>query len=137
MFRFTTTHLEIEDFPAIQEAQAKEFVAGPAKAGGAVIATGDFNSAGDGSTTTTYANLTRSAFRDAWNTNPGDSGYSCCQNDTLTNLTSAFASQIDLVLTHGASHARDAKLVGDSPFQATAPSWPSDHAGLVATVRLH
>lgn len=137
VFRLTTTHLEIEDFPAIQEAQAQEFLAGPAKAGGAVIAMGDFNAAADGSTTTTYANLTRSYFRDAWNTNPGDLGYSCCQNDTLTNPTSAFASRIDLVLTHGASDALDATLVGDSPFQATAPLWPSDHAGLVATVRLH
>ncbi len=137
VFRFATTHLEIEDFPEVQVAQAREFLAGPAKAGGAVVAAGDFNSAADGSTTTTYANLTKAYFRDAWDTNPGDPGYSCCQSDTLTNQTSAFASRIDLVLTHGASNARDAKLVGDLPFQATAPLWPSDHAGLVATVRLH
>jgi endonuclease/exonuclease/phosphatase family metal-dependent hydrolase len=136
-FRFVTTHLEIEDSPAIQEAQAREFLAGPAKAGGAVIAAGDFNSAADGSTTTTYANLTKAYFRDAWDTDPGDPGYSCCQSDTLTNQTSAFASRIDLVLTHGASSALDAKLVGDLPFQATAPLWPSDHAGLIATIRLH
>jgi endonuclease/exonuclease/phosphatase family metal-dependent hydrolase len=134
-FRFATTHLEIEQAPAIQEAQGNEFLAGPAK-GGAVIAAGDFNSAADGSTTATYANLTKSWFRDAWDTNPGDPGLSCCQIDTLTNLTSAYTSRIDLVLTHGASRAIDAKLVGDSPFQPTAPFWPSDHAGLVVTIRL-
>ncbi len=135
-FRFVTTHLEIEDSPAIQEAQARELLAGPAKAGGAVIAAGDFNSAADGSTTATYANLTKAYFRDAWDTNPGIPGYSCCQIDTLTNPTSAYASRIDLVLAHGASRALDAHLVGNAPFEATAPLWPSDHAGLVATVRL-
>jgi endonuclease/exonuclease/phosphatase family metal-dependent hydrolase len=136
-FRFVTTHLEIEQSPVVQEAQAKEFLAGPAKAGGAVIAAGDFNSAADGSTTATYANLTKAWFRDAWDTNPGDPGFSCCQSDTLTNATSTFASRIDLVLTHGASIALSAKLIGDTPFQAAPPLWPSDHAGLVATVRLH
>jgi len=135
-FRFVTTHLEIEQSLAIQEAQGREFLDGPAKTGGAVIAAGDFNSAADGSTTATYANLTRAYFRDAWDTNPGDPGYSCCQIDTLTNPVSAYTSRIDLVLTHGASRALDAKLIGNVPFQATAPLWPSDHAGVVATVRI-
>ena len=34
-FRFVNTHLEVEGFPATQEAQAREFLAGPAKAPGA------------------------------------------------------------------------------------------------------
>jgi endonuclease/exonuclease/phosphatase family metal-dependent hydrolase len=135
-FRFVTTHLEIEDFPAVQEAQAREFLAGPAKTGGAVIAAGDFNSAADGSTSKTYANLTKAYFQDAWATNPGDPGYSCCEIDTLSNATSELTSRIDLVLTHGPSRTMEAHLVGNTPFQATAPLWPSDHAGLVATVRL-
>ena len=73
-FHFANTHLEVENFASVQEAQGREFLAGPAKAGGAVIATGDFNSAADGSTTTTYADLTKSYFKDAWDTNPGRSG---------------------------------------------------------------
>jgi endonuclease/exonuclease/phosphatase family metal-dependent hydrolase len=135
-FRFVTTHLEIEDSSAIQEAQAREILAGPARFAGAVIAAGDFNSAADGSTTKTYAILTKAYFADAWDTNPGDPGYSCCQSDTLTNSTSALASRIDLVLTHGAARALDSHLVGNAPFQVTAPLWPSDHAGVVARVRL-
>ena len=43
-FRFITTHLEVESFPTVQEAQGREFLAGPANTDGAVIATGDFNS---------------------------------------------------------------------------------------------
>ena len=77
-FRFVNTHLEVEDFAATQEAQAAEFLAGPARAPGAVIATGDFNSdaepAPTDETTTTYADLTASWFKDAWWVNPGDPG---------------------------------------------------------------
>ena len=136
-FRFANTHLETEADPVVQEAQAREFLAGPAKAGGAVIAVGDFNSAADGSTTSTYAILTKSYFDDAWDLNRGDPGFSCCQNETLTNPTSELNSRIDLVLTHAASRALDANLIGDAPFEATPPFWPSDHAGVVATLRVH
>jgi endonuclease/exonuclease/phosphatase family metal-dependent hydrolase len=136
-FKFATTHLETEEVASIQEAQGQEFLAGPAKGGGAVIAVGDFNSAADGSSTSTYAMLTKSWFADAWAVNPGDPGFSCCQNATLTNSASLLNERVDLVLIHGAARAVEAYLVGDSPFQATPPLWPSDHAGLVATVRIH
>ena len=94
-FRFVNTHLEVESFRATQEAQAREFLAGPAKAPGAVIATGDFNSAADPATTdeptATYAALTRSWFDDAWAVNGGDPGLTCCQNSPLTNPQSQLA----------------------------------------------
>lgn len=133
-FRFVTTHLETEDYPAVQEAQGQEFLAGPAKARGTVIATGDFNSAADGSTTTTYASLTK-RFKDAWWVNHGRRGYTCCQNGTLSNPTSELATRIDLILTRGAC-VRSAYVVGARPFQKVPPFWASDHAGVVATVRL-
>ena len=136
-FRFVNTHLEVEDFAAKQEAQAREFLAGPANTEGAVIATGDFNSAADGSTTTSYADLTESWFKDAWWTNPGDPGYTCCQVSALNNPESRLRSRIDLILTHGPARTLSAEVVGEEPFQATAPLWPSDHAGVVATLRLH
>ena len=136
-FHFANTHLEVENFASVQEAQGREFLAGPAKAGGAVIATGDFNSAADGSTTTTYADLTKSYLKDAWDTNPGNPGLTCCQNSPLTNPTSQLTSRIDLVLTHAASSANSASVIGNTPFQATPPFWPSDHAGVVASVRVH
>lgn len=133
-FRFVNTHLEVEGFAAVQEAQAQEFLAGPAKSRGRVIATGDFNSAADGSTTTSYASLTE-RFRDAWWVNGSRKGYTCCQNGTLTNPTSQLASRIDLVLTRGAKTDK-AWVVGKSPFQAVPPLWASDHAGVVAVVKL-
>jgi endonuclease/exonuclease/phosphatase family metal-dependent hydrolase len=136
-FTFVSTHLEIEDFAPVQEDQGREFLAGPAKAGGAVIAAGDFNSAADGSTTSVYADLTKSWFTDAWALNRRNPGLSCCQDPLLTNGTSHLHSRIDLVLTHGASRAVEAHLVGTAPFRAVPPLWPSDHAGLVATIRIH
>ena len=135
-FRFVNTHLETEDFPDAQEAQAAEFLAGPAR-GGQVIATGDFNSAADGSRTTSYAQLTAPpAFTDAWMVNQGDEGLTCCRNSTLTNPVSAFSSRIDLILTRGPIRTLSAEVVGDKPVQAIPPFWPSDHAGVVATVRI-
>lgn len=135
-FRFVNTHLETEDFPEVQEAQAAEFLAGPAK-GGQTIAVGDFNSAADGTSTTSYAQLTApAAFTDAWSVNPGDDGFTCCQNDSLTNPVSALKSRIDLILTRGPIRALSAEVVGATPFQASPPFWASDHAGVVATVSI-
>jgi endonuclease/exonuclease/phosphatase family metal-dependent hydrolase len=130
-FRFVDTHLETEDAPAVQEAQAAEFLAGPGSPKGNVIVTGDFNSAADGSTTSTYALLT-SKYRDAWNVHRDGPGLSCCQNETLTNYPSQLATRIDLVLMHGAIASRRAILVGATPFESTPPLWASDHAGVVA-----
>jgi endonuclease/exonuclease/phosphatase family metal-dependent hydrolase len=139
-FRFVTTHLEVEDFAAVQEAQAAEFLAGPAHADGPVIATGDFNSAADPATTTTptstYGALTRSWFTDAWTVNGNDPGVTCCQSGTLTNPVSALQTRIDLVLTHGAVRAESARVVDDHLIASTPPLWPSDHAGVVAVLDL-
>jgi len=134
-FTFVDTHLETEASPQVQEAQAAEFLAGPGKPTGNVIVTGDFNSAADGSTTTTYASLT-SEYRDAWLVNKNDPGLSCCENETLTNYPATLTSRIDLVLMHGWVRSKAAKLVGNVPFEMTPPLWASDHAGVVARLRL-
>lgn len=135
-FRFVNTHLETEDFPDVQEKQAREFLAGPARKRGTVFAVGDFNSAADGSTTETYRMLTRWPFRDAWRANRHSKGFTCCQNSGLSNEVSELSSRIDLVLIKGWVWARSAQVVGDEPFQKTAPVWPSDHAFVKAVIRL-
>jgi endonuclease/exonuclease/phosphatase family metal-dependent hydrolase len=145
-FRFADTHLETEAAPAVQEAQAAEFLAGPGK-GGTIVATGDFNSASDGSTTGTYAQLTAPGkFRDAWDEAQLGPGSSCCQESNtpplapgaLNNPVSTLQTRIDLILSRGAarSDGDEAELVGDTPFQATPPFWPSDHAGVVGVLHL-
>jgi endonuclease/exonuclease/phosphatase family metal-dependent hydrolase len=146
-FRFVDTHLETEESPLVQEAQAAEFLAGPGR-GGTIVATGDFNSAADGSTTGTYARLTAPGkFRDAWNEAKLGPGRSCCQESNavpllapgqLNNPVSTLATRIDLILSRGAarSHGDEAELIGAAPFQGAPPFWPSDHAGVVSVLHL-
>ncbi len=134
-FHLSSTHLETANVPVVQEAQATEFLAGPARGRGTDIALGDFNSAADGSTTHTYAALTK-RFRDAWLVND-DPGLTCCQDQKLTNPTSKLAIRIDLVLSRRGAKTVEAHQVGVTPFQPSPPLWPSDHAGVVATLRLH
>jgi hypothetical protein len=130
-FRFALTHLETEAAPAVQEAEAVEFRAA-VKAPGNVLAVGDFNSASDGSQTASYAFLTSDYFRDA----AAGVGPTCCQTGTLADPVSHLATRIDLVLTHGSLLPAGAVKVGAAPFEAKAPYWASDHAGVVATLRL-
>jgi endonuclease/exonuclease/phosphatase family metal-dependent hydrolase len=137
-FRFVDTHLETEESPLVQEAQAAEFLAGPGK-GGTIVATGDFNSAADGTTTGSYALLTAPGrFRDAWDESQLGVGWSCCQESALANPVSALETRIDLILSRGAarSYGNEAELIGDTPFQESPPFWPSDHAGVVSVLHL-
>ena len=133
--------------PLKRTVPARPFSARSSKAkGGTVIAVGDFNSAADGSTTTSYAQLTAPGrFRDAWDETQLGSGFSCCQASNtpplapgaLNNPVSTLQSRIDLILSRGGvrSDGGSAVLVGDAPFQGVPPFWPSDHAGVVATFR--
>jgi endonuclease/exonuclease/phosphatase family metal-dependent hydrolase len=146
-FHFVNTHLETEESPLVQEAQAAEFLAGPAR-GRTTIATGDFNSAADGSTTGSYALLTAPGkYRDAWDESQLGPGSSCCQESDLipalapgqlNNPASTLKTRIDLILSRASarSNGHEAELIGDTPFQAEAPYWPSDHAGVVANLHL-
>jgi endonuclease/exonuclease/phosphatase family metal-dependent hydrolase len=134
-FRFVVSHLEVADFAAIQEDQARELVKGPLRTLRPVVLVGDFNSAADGSTTRSYAILLKALFADAWWTNLRQHGFTCCQAPDLKNATSALNERIDLVLVRLALPT-SAKLVGDTPIGATQPIWASDHAAVVATVLL-
>jgi endonuclease/exonuclease/phosphatase family metal-dependent hydrolase len=133
-FRFVDTHLEVEDFPAVQQAQAAELLAGPMRPGRALIAVGDFNSAADGSTTAAYDQLTRLWLQDL--VPSPDPSYTCCQNGLLINPVSQLTQRIDLVLTHGAAHGIEAHLDTGAIADGGPPFWASDHAGVVATVEV-
>lgn len=138
-FRFFNTHLETESpAPAIQVAQGAEALAIVNTSPLPVIAVGDFNSDAGGSTTPTYANLIAGGLVDAWPAATRNApGPTCCQNELLTNPVSENATRIDLVLTKGDWQAKKAAQVGAKPFRgAPAPLWASDHAGVVAELKL-
>ncbi len=147
-FTFANAHLEVDDGnPAgaagAQFAQAFELRTALEGAQLPLVLVGDFNSRADGSGTeistpiftgTTYELLT-TTYTDAF-VDAGVEGNTCCQNADLANTSSDLNSRIDLVLYRGSVDATAADIVGDERTDLGGPQWPSDHAGVVATLRI-
>ena len=140
--RFVATHLEAFDeqlglsFPIFRFAQATELLQGPANTALPVVLAGDFNADAENPTDPTYQLLLSAGFTDAWKvTHPDEPGYTWPL--FLVNpfeYVSPF-QRLDLVLTRGAVEATKADLVGERDVTPQRPM-PSDHAGVVATLRL-
>lgn len=61
----------------------------------------------------------------------------CCHDDDLLNDTVDFDSRIDHILSKGRVQRVNARRTGDDPALRTpAGLWPSDHAGVVSTLRV-
>ena len=135
--RVVNAHFEAFDpFEVVRAAQAQELLAGPLDTDLPVVLLGDFNSrAPDG---VAYGLLVGAGFTDVWSAvHPTVPGPTCCHAADLRNEEPTLTSRIDLVLISDGVRPRDAHLVGVDP-DARTPSglWPSDHAGVVATVML-
>jgi endonuclease/exonuclease/phosphatase family metal-dependent hydrolase len=145
-FRMINTHLEIAEFELVQVLQAEELLTTAAVTPLPVIMVGDFNSSavpGQPFDTATYDILTAAGFRDTWKLTQPAFGYTCCQAADLRNDPSTLSSRIDLVLYRGRLKAVETDIVGEEPGDRTEPLppelvglWPSDHAGMVATLRI-
>jgi len=102
---------------------------------------GDFNVTADSGldpTFATYQLLIGAGLIDLWPQQRGfDPGFTCCQDAALLNPVSQLSHRIDLVLYRGNFSPLDIVLVGNTPADRTPSGrWPSDHAGLVATLRI-
>jgi len=135
-FRFITTHLDGFS-PAVAAQQEQEVLDGPAATHLPVVTVGDFNSV---TTDPAYGEAVAAGFTDEWDAaNPGDPGLTCCQvpPDSIVNPVSNLQSRIDYVFARGPFAPLDLHLVGADPSARTASGlWPSDHAGLVATLEI-
>jgi endonuclease/exonuclease/phosphatase family metal-dependent hydrolase len=140
MIRFFNTHLEVESgaFAPLQVAQGNEVIALLNASPYPVVAVGDYNSPTDGSATPTYANLLNAGYTDVWPlVTIGDPGLTAGISSDLLGPVSALRTRIDLALFKGPITAVSAYLVGNKESDRTPSGLlPSDHAGLVATVRL-
>jgi endonuclease/exonuclease/phosphatase family metal-dependent hydrolase len=136
-FRFINTHLEA--FSAFHRfAQSNELLAGPANTSLPVTLVGDLNShPAETGTFLAYANLIGAGFVDTWTqANPSDPGFTCCNAADLLNPTPTHTVRIDHVLTRPSVEVFKSKVVGvDQDNRTPSGLWPSDHAGVVSTLR--
>lgn len=154
-YRFVTTHLEpatpppgdvVPQLEQIQLAQLGDLLGFVGGTSDAVILVGDFNSAADGSTTASYAQLLEAGFVDSWTVGrPRGDGFTANQDPDLLNADSQLFQRIDFVFYRDEFTAErgkirgavQAKVVGADPADKTPSGlWPSDHAGVSVTLRL-
>jgi endonuclease/exonuclease/phosphatase family metal-dependent hydrolase len=131
-FRFVTTHLETS--APINVAQAAELVQAVGTPLPAVVV-GDFNAAtGDPA----YAALVNdvTALHDAWVDLGAPAGPTCCHDAAVSDPAALPGRRVDLVLHRGGFVPRGASVVGADPASMRDGLWPSDHAGVVATLEL-
>jgi endonuclease/exonuclease/phosphatase family metal-dependent hydrolase len=132
------------DYELLRFAQASElaYVISQSPVPG-VILTGDLN---DVPGSPLYGVLAGAGLRDLWAAlRPGVAGYSCCHAADLSNTLPMLDERIDYVWTMGLDGPSGRPqgqigLTGNTPSALLAGAygsiWPSDHAGVVATVLL-
>ena len=135
--RFANTHLEA--FSAdVRNAQARELAAALAPSRHPVVLVGDLNSRPDDAAGA-YGTFQGAGYADAWVAVHGpEGGFTSGQSELLDNVPSLIDHRIDYVLYQpGHVWALAAEVVGEELGDRTpAALWPSDHAGVVATLRL-
>ena len=135
--RVVSTHLEALS-SVIQELQADELIDWSGNTHLPIIFIGDFNSNAVGTGTKTYTKLKDVDFIDAWSLKGKGTGFTCCQADDLLNQNSSLTERIDLVMFRGNFEVKDIGIVGNSQNDHTITGlWPSDHAGVVANLKLN
>lgn len=147
--RFINTHLEVQMFEPTQLAQTQELIETFADETIPVIMVGDFNSAANHDApqtqkTGSYRAFRNAGFADIWLRQAGSvGGVTCCQAADLTNSVSELGQRLDLVLVRWGSAGFGGKsfmeVIGEEQadrieVQAGLTLWPSDHAGVVATL---
>lgn len=140
----TSTHLEAgrnPGLPTLRAAQAYEIVSSLGTRSPAILL-GDLN---DDEGSPMYQVVTGAGFRDMWREmRPGVAGLTCCHVEDLSNASAndAFDQRIDYVFTRGLQFRNDKLLGSVSLLGANASDridgrlWPSDHAGVLASVLL-
>ena len=137
-FRFVNTHLEAFGEDTIREAQAKELFAagGPLVTDKQVILVGDLNSGTEARHN--IHDTDQLAFSALLGFGMNDNGavQSCCYSD-IFDPTQVFDHTVDHVLTKPALKTKRAFVTGNDPGERTPSGlWPSDHGGVVSTLKL-
>jgi hypothetical protein len=138
--RFITTHLDaLAPGGAVSGPQARELLAGPASTSLPVVLAGDMNS-GPQFSPAAYNAFLAGGLTDTWTAaGLGAPPLTCCHlapNDLASDPNATYSEDDDHVFTGGKLRVLDEHLVGNTaPNPPPAPFiWPSDHAGMVATL---
>ena len=139
-FRFVTTHLEAYS-PQVAEQQMDEILDGRLRSKTRqAILVGDFNS--DPKSTGTDdrgAERAPSAYQaaiEAGFKNPLRRRETCCFAEDLRTTTEQLDSWIDHVVVRPKVRSISSTIVGSKTTERVEGLWPSDHAGIVSTLRL-
>lgn len=141
-FRFITTHLDaLAPGGAVSGPQAQELLAGPAHTSLPVVLSGDMNS-GLTSSPAAYEAFVAGGLSDTWTAaGLGAPPLTCCHlapNDLVSDPNDTYTEDLDHIFTRGDLSVANEHLVGN--LAPTKPPisfiWPSDHAGMVATLRI-
>jgi endonuclease/exonuclease/phosphatase family metal-dependent hydrolase len=131
-FQFVSTHLD-GGLTSAEPLEAEEILKALGTTGQPQLVVGDFNATPSDlcvGLPCGPAELLAAGF-----TNTGAAlGPTCCQSPDLSNTVSILNREYDYIFESGFSSADSAALVGDLPFENMPPLWPSDHAGVVATL---
>ncbi len=138
-YRFVTTHLEAISVP-VQIAQGNELLSGPGNTTGPVVFAGDFNSAAAGGpdSSVTYSNFVLAGYIDAWAVSfPSNPGFTWPLHGEDRFTVSTPTERIDLVLVRNSVGVLGMQRIGNTSTDLTPSGlWPSDHAGVVATLAM-
>jgi endonuclease/exonuclease/phosphatase family metal-dependent hydrolase len=133
-FMFVNSHLEVSaggQLQPVQVAQSYELTAGFGRTS-PIVMVGDFNSAPGAPP----YNILNASFMDAWSAVGSGEGLTCCQPEVLLQ-TGTLNERIDLVLYRGAIDALSVQVLGNEQADRTSGGlWPSDHAGVAATLQI-
>jgi endonuclease/exonuclease/phosphatase family metal-dependent hydrolase len=148
-YRFVNTHLEVgsaDPFNLAQGAQAQELMTTLAAEELPIILLGDFNSSPVDLVAPAYSIISGAGYTDAWNTLSGaGDGYTFGFSEYLDEPGDMY-ERIDLVWTRDGIdlefESTTGYVVGTDPdlraYSEIAETylWPSDHAGVVTTIRM-
>jgi len=132
LFQFVSTHLA-ETHDALEPAEVAEILTALGTTNERQLVAGDFNARPDevcGEAPCGPAEMLAAGFAD---TGAG-LGSTCCQSPTLDNPVSSLSKRFDYIFERDFHAIYSAALVGDQRFEDVRPLWPSDHAGVVATI---
>jgi len=133
--RAFNTHLD-PLFGPINEAQGLELIDALDASPFRQVVMGDFNTVTEFGTTEVYQNMLNAGAADAWLDQGTGDGFTWRDDPLLNDPSILFSQRLDYIFHRGGFETLDVDLIGDIPFSNTRPMWPSDHAGLVATLRV-